>query len=80
MLLVFGNIMSETCLFMRAYIYDVREIFEFFTPFPPCHCHKSADFVPFVGFWGPPPHPLRMSYMKAPYADEQIYLQKVAQN
>ena len=26
---------------------------DFFTP-PPCHCHKSADFVPFVCFLGTP--------------------------
>ena len=27
----------------------------FLTPSPPlCHCHKSADFVPFVCFLGPP--------------------------
>ena len=39
------------------YVYDVRKIFGFFVPFPPCHCHKSADFVPFVCFLGTPPPP-----------------------
>ena len=34
---------------------------------PPCHCQKSADFVPFVCFLGTPsPHPLRTSFMEAP--------------
>ena len=34
---------------------------------PPCHCHKSADFAPFVCFLGTPlPHPLRTSFMEAP--------------
>ena len=37
---------------------------DFFTP-PPCHCRKSADFVPIVCFLGTP-HPLRTSYMEAP--------------
>ena len=38
-----------------------------FWPLPPYHCHKSADFVPFVCFLGTPsPHPLRTSYMEAP--------------
>ena len=32
----------------------------------PCHCHKSADCVPFICFLGTP-HPLRKSYMEAPY-------------
>ena len=33
---------------------------------PPCHCHKSADFVTFVYFLGTPsPHPLWTSYMEA---------------
>ena len=27
---------------------------DFFTPFPPCHIQKSADFVPFVCFLGTP--------------------------
>ena len=36
-----------------ASIYDVRKIFGFFR-----HSHKSADFVPFVCFFGTPP--LRM--------------------
>ena len=37
----------------------------FFTP--PCHCYKSADFVPFVCFLGiPTAHPLRTSHMEAP--------------
>ena len=25
---------------------------------PPCHCHNSADFVPFVCFFGTPLPPL----------------------
>ena len=39
-----------------------------FTDFlTPGHCHKSADFVPFVCFLGTPlPHSLRTSYMEAP--------------
>ena len=37
-----------------ASIYDVREIFGFFDPLPPCHCHNSADFVPFFCFLGTP--------------------------
>ena len=38
----------------------------FLIPPPPCHCHKSAGFVPFVYFLGTPsPHPLRTSYMEA---------------
>ena len=46
-----------------ASIYDVRKIFGF----PPCHCHKSADFVRFTCFLGTPsPHPLRTSHMEAP--------------
>ena len=50
-----------------ASIYDVRKTFGFFD-IPPCHCHKSADFVPFVRFLGDPPplHPLRTSCMEAP--------------
>ena len=45
----------------RASIYDVRKIFGFF--YPPCHCHKSADFVLFVSFLETPssPHSMRMS-------------------
>ena len=35
-----------------ASIYDSAK---FLTPFPPCHCHKSADFVPCVCFLGTPP-------------------------
>ena len=37
-----------------ASMYDVRKIFGFFCPLPHCHCHKSADFVPFVCFLGTP--------------------------
>ena len=40
---------------------------DFFTP-PPCHCRKSADFVPIVCFLGTP-HPLRTSYMEAPLGE-----------
>ena len=29
--------------------------FRIFCPLPPCHCQKSADFVPFVCFWGSTP-------------------------
>ena len=25
---------------------------DFLTPSPPCHCHKSADFVPYICFLG----------------------------
>ena len=47
--------------------YDVRKFFGFFDPFPPCQCHKSADFVPFICFLGTPsPPPLRTSYLEAP--------------
>ena len=36
-------------------------------PLPPCHVHKSADFVRFICFSGTPsPHLLRTSYMEAP--------------
>ena len=53
---------------LGASIYDVRKIVRIFYPLPPpFHWHKSADFVPFVCFWGPLPHPLRTSYMEAPY-------------
>ena len=34
--------------------YDVRKIFWFFHPLPPCLCHKSADFVPVVCYLGTP--------------------------
>ena len=39
----------------------------FFTPSPgpPCHCHKSADFVFYICFLGTP-LPVRTSYMQAP--------------
>ena len=37
-----------------ASMYDIRKFFSFFDPLPPCQCHKSADFVPFVCFWGTP--------------------------
>ena len=36
------------------YIYHVRKNIGFLTPFLPCHCHKSADFVPFICFLGNP--------------------------
>ena len=29
---------------------------DFMTPSPPCHCHKSADLVPFVCFGTPYDH------------------------
>ena len=32
----------------------MRKNFRFLDPLPPCHCHKSADFVPFVCFVGSP--------------------------
>ena len=48
-------------------IYDVHPISGLLTPSPPCHCLKSAYFVPFVFFLGTPsPHRLRTSYMDAP--------------
>ena len=34
--------------------YDVGKNFRCFDPLPPCHCHKSADFVPFVFIFGDP--------------------------
>ena len=40
---------------------------DFSTLSPPCHCHKSADCVPFVCFLGTLlPNPLRTSYTEAP--------------
>ena len=42
--------MPELISFKGASLYDVRKI----SGFPPCHCHKSADFVPLVCFLGTP--------------------------
>ena len=39
---------------LGASIYDVCEIVWFFTSPHPCHCNKSADFVPFSCFLGTP--------------------------
>ena len=48
-------------------IYDVRKNFGGFDPLPPCHCHKSADFFPFVCFFLTPfPSRALTSYMEAP--------------
>ena len=41
---------------------------DFFDPLPPCHKQISADFVPFICFWGTPlPLLVRTSYMEGPY-------------
>ena len=48
---------------------ETTKKFGFVDPLPPFHCHKSAEFIPFVCFMGTPlPHPLRASYMEAPLA------------
>ena len=48
-------------------MYEVSKIFGFFDLLPPCHCHKSGDFVPFCLFFGDPlPLLVRTSYMEAP--------------
>ena len=41
-----------------ASVHDIRKIFGIFYPPlpPPCHCHRSADFVPSVCFLGTPTH------------------------
>ena len=50
---------------LGASIYDVRNIFGFFLPPPPCHIHDLRNFPPFVCFLGTP-HRLRTSYKYAP--------------
>ena len=35
-------------------IYTLLNFYQSFDPLPPCHCHKSADFVHFVFFGGTP--------------------------
>ena len=50
-----------------ASIHDVCKISNFL---PPCHCHKSADFVPFVCFLGTPsPAHCGRYIWKPPYGD-----------
>ena len=42
--------MTTKIIAMGPYLYDVRKIFGFFDPSPPCHIQKSADLVPLVCF------------------------------
>ena len=53
-----GDDISAVCFRGLPYMTSAR-FSDFSTPFPPpCHCHKSADFVPFICFLGttlPPP-------------------------
>ena len=64
----FGEIDSHPIYCKGRYLYDVHRIFRFLDSLPPCHCHKSADFVPFTCFLGTPlpTHQLRTSYMEGP--------------
>ena len=53
-----GHLITLPSMPVDQYTYDIcNSSLLFLTPLP-CPCYKSADFVPFICFWGPPP-PLR---------------------